>query len=412
MWTFRAVITPLAAVTMAIALGIGSVAVAGFTTVVDADSLEVVPGSAGGATEDADAATGLNLSMSKADTASVTASLPAASNLVVRAAGQRCDGAPVLNVTLDGKSLGTVTVSDPALTDYALPATIASGTHTIAMRFGNGYANDACRRSVRVDTVRVTQAMTTSARQAPPPASAPGRLFTGDYRTGDFAQWPNVQNRTYNDVGSEYAPTYSASIVPDATYGNAARFEVRTGDVPPFGGGERSEVAGGAQSTGGTEGQTRWYAFSTRFDPSFPQNHHDLGWGLTNQWHADAEGSPPLGWYVDQHNGFWSLVVNKQSGPGAIISALDIFDVPLGVGWHDVKMQVHWSASDTAGYVRLWLNGVRQTFADGSDTYHVRTLVPGTTNVYYKEGMYRQSVAPTDIVYHAQFRSATEESGL
>ncbi len=49
-------------------------------------------------------------------------------------------------------------------------------------------------------------------------------------------------------------------------------------------------------------------------------------------------------------------------------------------------MQVHFSTSDTTGWIRLWLGGVRQTFLNGADTYFVRTLVPGTTTVYYKEG--------------------------
>lgn len=249
---------------------------------------------------------------------------------------------------------------------------------------------------------------------APLAASAPPtRIFTGDYSPGNFSQWPGVQNQGYQGPGAEYAPTnYSASIVADRQTGYAARFEVRSGDVPPFGGSERSEVQAD-NSTGGAEGQTMWYAFSTRFDPSFPRNHADLGWGLTNQWHAtDAGGSPPVGWYVDQRNGFWSLTIHKQSSPGSYLQKFSIFDVPLGSDWHDVRMQIRWSSSDAVGFIRLWLNGVRQTFSNGSDTYSVRTLVPGTDSVYYKEGMYRAPMAVTDIVYHAGFRCALEEPGL
>jgi polysaccharide lyase-like protein len=222
-----------------------------------------------------------------------------------------------------------------------------------------------------------------------------------------------VQTRYYNSSGANYQPAYPASIVADPQKGYAARFEVRSGDVPSFGGGERAEVQASESQTGGTEGQARWYQFSTRFDPSFPQNHRDLGWGVTNQWHADTSaGAPPLGWYVDRQNGFWSLVANRQSSPGAYLPTASICNVPLGTGWHDVKMQVNWSVSDSTGWVRLWLNGVRQTFANGADTYYVRTLIPGSTTVYYKEGYYRQAMRPTGIVYHAGFRTATEEGGL
>ena len=75
-------------------------------------------------------------------------------------------------------------------------------------------------------------------------------------------------------------------------------------------------------------------------------------------------------------------------------------------------MQIHWSASDTDGWIRLWHNGVRQTFVDGADTYFVRTLIPGTTSNYYKEGYYRKPMSPTGIVYHTGFRCADSETAL
>ena len=112
-------------------------------------------------------------------------------------------------------------------------------------------------------------------------------------------------------------------------------------------------------------------------------------------------------------NGYWSLTIEKQSAPGTYLQTFSIFDTPLNVGqWHDVKMQVHFSTSDTTGWIRLWLGGVRQTFLNGADTYFVRTLVPGTTTVYYKEGMSREPMAPTDIMYSTGFRCADSEAAL
>jgi hypothetical protein len=248
---------------------------------------------------------------------------------------------------------------------------------------------------------------------AAPPGRADSPLFVGDYHTGDFSQWPTLQAANYNGSGMDYVPTDSASIVQDVSKGDVARFEVRAGDVPPFGGGERSEVQGDA-TTGGVEGQTRWYRFSTMFDTSFPLNHADLGWGVTNQWHPSSNsGSPPVGWTVDKRNGYWSLSIEKQSAPGAYLKSFSIFDTPLNVGqWHDVEMEIHWSTSDDKGWIRLWHNGIRQTFVNGADTYFVRTLIPGAAAVYYKEGMYREPTAATDIVFHSGFRSAESEERL
>jgi hypothetical protein len=238
-------------------------------------------------------------------------------------------------------------------------------------------------------------------------------LFNGDYSTGNFAQWPVVQTRYYNSTGTGYTPAYPATVVTDALKGATGRFEVRSGDVPNFGGGERAEVSGSAATSGGSEGQTRWYQFSTKFDSSFPKNHRDLGWGLTNQWHSDSSsGSPTVSWVVSARNGYWSLLIQRQSSPGVYLESTPIFEVPLGTSWHDVKMQINWSTSDTKGWIRLWLNGVRQKFVNGADTYNVRTMIPGTTNVYYKEGYYRQAMSPTGIVYHTGFRAASDEGGL
>ena len=239
--------------------------------------------------------------------------------------------------------------------------------------------------------------------------------YLGDYSTGDFRQWL-VQCAGYNGPGAEFPGSYSARVVPDAEYGHAARFEVRAGDVPPFGGGERSEVSGD-DSSGGGDGQERWYQFATRFDPGFPSNHADLGWGLTNQWHGDADvGSPPLNWSVSEQNGQWTLLADRQSAPGQYLDKVALYRTPLDVGsWHDVKMHVRWSTSDEIGFVRLWHNGAPQTFTDGSQTYRVRTLIPGTAapSVYYKEGYYRQNgIGPTGVVHHAGFRCAETEGAL
>ena len=245
------------------------------------------------------------------------------------------------------------------------------------------------------------------------PASAGPVSFVGDYGSGNFSQWPVVQNRGYNGPGRDFVPNSAASLVEDDSRGTVARFEVRPGD-PNEHGTERSEVVGGPE-TGGAEGQVMWYQFSTKFDPSFPQNHADLGQGITNQFWGVTGAGPPLAWSVGKRNGYWSLQVQKQSKPGKYLRSFSIFHTPLNVGaWHDVTMQIRWSSSDNYGWIRLWLNGQRQTFIDRSDTYTVRTLIPDTGTVRYKEGYYREQSPdkPPGVVYHAGFRFGYDEPPL
>lgn len=247
--------------------------------------------------------------------------------------------------------------------------------------------------------------------------ATPSPLFVGDYSTGNFNQWPLMQNKFWNSSPAGWTNQYPATIVNDAGVpgGKAARFEVRSGDWPGFATGERSEVSSnGDPNTGGTEGAVRWYKWAIKFDATFPTNHASLGWGVTNQWHPlSGTGSPPVGWNVDMVNGMYSLVIERQSSPGVYLGTYSAFNTPLNYGnWINVKTQIRWSTSDATGFVRAWINGVPQTLLGGTTTHTVRTLIPGDGGCYYKEGYYRQEMAPTGIVYHSGFKSATTEADL
>ena len=245
-------------------------------------------------------------------------------------------------------------------------------------------------------------------------------LFVGDYSTNNFSQWDTVQNKLWNSSGAGYdalPPGYPAQVSTDTTYGHAARFEVRDGDVPNFGGGERSEVQGETAETGGEEGDLRWYEWATKFDATWPNNHASLGWGLVNQWHDNGTGLSPVGWYVDQVNDKWSLLINKQSSPTVFVAGapFSIIDLPLKRGvWQHISMRILWSTSDGTGSVKAWLDGNPLTFTNGSTTFNVRTLVPGSgSSVYYKQGYYRNaSMTVTGIVSHTAFRACTDATGL
>jgi hypothetical protein len=93
------------------------------------------------------------------------------------------------------------------------------------------------------------------------------------------------------------------SVTPRAAAADSTPVEAESMTVTP------------GTNTGGTEGQVRWYAFSTKFDPTFPQNHADLGWALTNQWHADSNtGSPPSAgtWTSRTAIGPWSSTSSRR----------------------------------------------------------------------------------------------------
>jgi hypothetical protein len=224
----------------------------------------------------------------------------------------------------------------------------------------------------------------------PPPSDAlPGKeILRADYETGSLSQW-NANQAVAADRISVVSDT-----VRQGAY--AARFEVRNGDNP-IGYGDRAEVQ---TSTGEREGQERWYGWSTMFAPDYPTS---SSWQVVSQWHANADGSPPLAFFAQGDE--LKLVAHRFSAPGVPIDIVDIWRGPLRRGaWQDIKLHVLWSGSDSTGFVELWVDGVQQTFDDGSARRQIRTLYPGV-GAYFKQGLYRQSGIPqTGVVYHDGFR--------
>ncbi|MFE3290942.1 polysaccharide lyase [Rhodococcus sp. NPDC059234] len=263
--------------------------------------------------------------------------------------------------------------------------------------------------------------MSLSPAAAAPPPFLPAPLFTGDFETGNFSQWPICQSVAINDACSLYDNSHYSLQVQSAVRRQgrfAARFEVRDGDVPAtVPGGERAEVQGGPE-TGGSEGADLWYQWSTQFSTTFPANHASQGWGLVSQWHGEVDGPPPLGMYVDVGDGQWGLRVNAQTSPGQFIASYVPWRTGLAQGsWQDIKIHIKWSTDDRVGFVELWHNGIRQTFTDapcaGQDRCYVRTLIPLGSTTYFKQGYYRDpNVTGTGILYHDGFTVAPTESGL
>ncbi len=251
------------------------------------------------------------------------------------------------------------------------------------------------------------------------------RLFTGDYSRNDFKQWSALDNKLA--TGGSIAPgSYGgygqypvAVICEDKDCGYVARMEVRAGDIVG-GGNERSEVSSYTFTSLTPIGSTFWYAFSVKFDPTYPLNSADYGWSVTNQWH-DGVGSPTVAWGFNANagrktpTGYWSLYHTPQDGPGIYLPDKLLLNVPMQRGnWIDVKMQITWATNDSDGMVRAWVNGVRQTLLTGGQTFIGRTATPGADHMYYKEGLYRQKDVgyPTGIIYHGGYRQADTENSL
>lgn len=250
-------------------------------------------------------------------------------------------------------------------------------------------------------------------------AVLPG-TFNGDYSTGDFSQWEIVQNTYHNDPPpppDNYAIQITTTDVPvGATY--AATFELRDGDTAA-GSNERTEVQGAYPESSGPVDSERWYIWRTKFDPVFPDDHASQGWGLVMQWHDLSNGSPPIGFYVDDADGEWCLRVQEQSSPGVFVDSHVLWSHPLDKGvWQEIKLHVYWSTDSDVGFVELWHDGVRQAFSGGpyvgAETTFIQTFTPGGgAGTYAKQGLYRDvNVTGTAIIHHQGYQASVTEEGL
>lgn len=94
-------------------------------------------------------------------------SFPASASytFVVNAYGSYAGGAwPIMQVQIDGKVVGQVTVSSSTLSNYAITASVSAGTHTVGIAFSNDYYGGTATtdRNLFVKTLTITRPTTTT----------------------------------------------------------------------------------------------------------------------------------------------------------------------------------------------------------------------------------------------------------
>ena len=208
-------------------------------------------------------------------------------------------------------------------------------------------------------------------------------IFVGDYETGDFSQWTHCQNRKHSAACSRrlesfYGMRVEETIARQGRY--AARYEVRNGDSPSWGGGERAEVA--RYDIGRVyEGDERWYEFSLMFDGAFPAVTGDFF--VVMQWHAGT-GPPPMSLMVDAQG----RLVLDGSGPDAPTTVIG--DIARGQ-WVDYVLHVQFGRSIANGWAEVYRNGVLAV------PRHARDNMSSRSN-YLKMGIYRDPRETTTAV--------------
>jgi hypothetical protein len=166
----------------------------------------------------------------------------------------------------------------------------------------------------------------------------------------------------------------------------AARFEVRPGDVEPDTGSQRSEVSGPTFS----EGEDLYIRDAIRVPGG---NSFDGPWQIIQQLHEeDWGGSPGMAVLLES-----TRALKLGSGDS---SRTFWKSAPLQTDrWYDLVYRVNLSQDPGTGFVEVWLDGARQTLANGQARMYGQTIQAAET--YIKAGIYRsKSSTGTSIVEH------------
>lgn len=234
------------------------------------------------------------------------------------------------------------------------------------------------------------------------PASA-NVLWKGDYETGGFGQWNELQAGLNGSPG--YSPAnvgYSrgdivTSPIRQGTY--AAKYTVQPGDAND--GTARAEVYTSVANTRGAPGQDAYYAWSTMI-PSSPNQasgwSNYSNWNVFNQWHDAGTCNNTVTFGIDPTLAGGPQIYFEQdeySSTCASVTARRRTNLGLQYDhWYDFVVHIKWSTDPAVGYFEVWMDGRRVVPLTYGATLN------STNGDYWKQGFYRGDFNATNVVYH------------
>jgi Polysaccharide lyase len=222
--------------------------------------------------------------------------------------------------------------------------------------------------------------------EAPSPGGTGPLLFDGSFSAG-LSAW--------------YLQAIAArvSTVAGDGGGQAARFEVRDGDIEPQTGSQRAELVAPMFFD---EGQDLYIHDEIRVPSG---NTFDAPWQIIQQLHEDSsENSPGVAVFLENDH---SLRISSGDGSVAYWSG----PVLQPGSWYDLTYRVLLSQNPGVGTVEVWLDGVPQKMVNGSPTIHGPTATASRT--FFKAGIYRsKSSTGTSIVEHDDLQIGSSRAAV
>ena len=216
--------------------------------------------------------------------------------------------------------------------------------------------------------------------------SGPNPLFFDDFSIGNFTKWAELQWKNRNTSAANYSGTgeYSGQVVADGDRPHVARFEVRDGDIPTFGGAERAEITA-KSACNVVPGDERWITYDIKLDSGITS----VDWGpVFTQMKGDPDsGSPGFELSADPNGNLY--IRNGQTGLRNAVTTLNA----IKGDWHRITMHAKFSSNSAVGFWHVYLDGVEVV----PQTSRATMNAPDTS-AYFKIGCYRSATATATAI--------------
>jgi hypothetical protein len=352
---------------------------------------------------------GTSLEFKRNATASKTVTTGAATSLTLRVKGDQCNGrgAPKAAVSIDGRTVSTITVPERSYTSKPITVSLKAGSHKIAVAYTNDSSSSSCNRNLYLDYVALSSAAPApSDVPAPTPTPAPGPAPAGSAPApadgsvlwgSDFENVvPGVgtpANRgpfstLYKTIQHDYDSTVKCTIEAssDVARTGAKAMKMTVGASAPTGGvGRCLPTANVANAKQGTDLYYGLSIYLKDFDLSQIVGNRSYffdgqGFRYTNT-SANGPGAAMIG-ARDSSGPVWTSGMNPSGTVGDFSAGSRTVCRLVNNQWIDIVQHVRWSAGSD-GLYETWCNGVKV-----GSTYNGPTLMSSGLTAERRIGVY------------------------
>jgi hypothetical protein len=332
-----------------------------------------------------------------------------ADELVIRARGSLCNGAPRMQVSVGGTEIINTLVSSTTYTNFSKTGLSLSGSQAIKVSFTNDYyVNSNCDRNLYVDHVSLRSNSSSSPPPPPPPSGTLiwSETFDWDFHSGGMSGTTGGMNSTLSANWSNGSAAASDRITEDATIKrggiSSAKYTVLNGDRSPYtySNNPRAQLERHVIWQNNTAGYLGWSMY-------FPTSYPNLGSG---DWAIHSS----IGECQDSGGG-WNNTTLHMAVDNALSGNRIRWEATNGVvyqetmqrgAWIDWTFRFNWSKISSTGYVEIWRNGQKLTLRNGTDRWYFASMDPGCSSAGLKASSYRiyDTSMPSVTMYHDEIK--------